>query len=428
MQRQKTNSSPFIAMVSDLTYGGAAIACSRLKKGLVNAGRKVVWYAREGMEGKGAIVIGGRMSFGGFLTKELCRRFIQSPRRLQWWNDRCADISMVDQVQRGNPGVVNLHNIHDGLSFGLARRLGKGVPIVWTLHDMWPLTGYCCYSYDCKKYVNGCEGDCPQDDLWGPMVASQNREWQRRHSFLQKNINRMVFVTPSQWMAGCARERFPPGSRVEVIPNGLPLEVFRPVAEKRAIRQVLGLPTDCEVVLCNSHNSTDPRKGSNLLREAVCELAARFRKRICIVSLGACEKKGEGPRGVFYTGTIRDETLVNLYYNAADVFAAPSLADNLPNTLVESMAAGTPGVTFAVGGCAEVVRHGETGFVAGSVGVAELADSIGRVIGMSSEQRKVMGLACRSVAEREYSQALQAQRYGKLFDELSRGAKREARS
>ena len=124
------------------------------------------------------------------------------------------------------------------------------------------------------------------------------------------------------------------------------------------------------------------------------------------------------PEHWLHKGLIHDEELLNLWYNVADVFVLPSMADNLPNTLLEASAAGTPSVVFDTGGCAEIVRDGETGFVVEKGDVAALADRVLRVLTMPEAPIRTMQARCRSVAESEYGLVLQARRYAALFDAL----------
>jgi hypothetical protein len=197
-------------LVSDMTSGGAAVACARLRKGLVDAGQKARWFALKGEPGRGALItdwIPGRV----FLAQRLISRFCS---RWQGADSHLNDITMADGLKRRSAGVINLHNLHEGMSFGFLQRLPADVPIVWTLHDMWPLTGYCCYSYSCSKYIAGCPGDCPQANLWGAMTKKPGQEWRRRQLFFLKNSARVSFVSPSKWLANCARERLPPNMSV----------------------------------------------------------------------------------------------------------------------------------------------------------------------------------------------------------------------
>jgi len=252
------------------------------------------------------------------------------------------------------------------------------------------------------------------------MPRGQDREWQAKQRFFVSNCDRMLMVAPSRWLADCARSRFGGEIRVECIPNGLNLDTYYPLARDCNVARLLGLPVGRPIILVGAASLEDERKGTKLLVEALAQVEEQ--KQITVVAVGKKWNADWLPSSWVYPGVISDSQLMNQYYNAADVFVLPSLADNLPNTLVESTAAGTPCVTFDVGGCAEVVRDGKTGFVAQPGSTKSLTECVLRVLDLSQNEAMEMRQHCRSVAENEYSQELQAERYMKLFNEVLSGA------
>ena len=403
----KDISSTSVVLVSDITGGGAGFDSERLYRGLCDSGACSLWFA-----------LPGQCDMMLALLRRILFRFTHSERIMEFAGNGFNNVAMARRVRKEQCDIINLHNLHCGMSFGLVKRLPSNVPIVWTLHDMWPLTGYCKYSCGCKKFEAGCIGDCPQENLWGLMLNDPHGEWRDRHLFFEKNAWRLRFVSPSRWLAGCARARLPKDIPIEVIPYGVPLKVFRPIGDKLAVRRALGLPLNRDIVLCGSLNINDPRKGTLFLVDALRRLRTRFNIDPCVVVFGLHADKRDIPAEWLCAGLIHDESLLNLYYNAADVFVAPSLADNLPNTLLEATAAGTPCVAFNVGGCSEVVRDGLTGFTARVNDIEDLAACINRTLDMTESQRAEMGSACRQVAEVEYGLGLQAQRYIKVFEDI----------
>jgi len=411
-----------ITLLSDSSEGGAAIACRRLRDGLVkNRLPKVEWIVAKGGIAHGCIAADGWPDLVGTVALRVVTRLGRDERR----TDVCAQVLNERNVSRiireNSPCILNMHNIHEAMSFRLLDRLPQRMPIVWTLHDIWPLTGYCCYGYECKKYLSGCCGNCPQLGKWGTALDVPETEWGRRERFFSRNRGRVVFIAPSRWLSDCARRRFGGAIRVECIPYGLDLGTFKPIS-RIAAKEALGLGGCSKLVLAGSQSVADTRKGTEYLTQAVKLLKNRKGDKLGVVVFGS---KANAPLSEMFSfvGSIRDEQLLNLYYNAADVFVLPSLADNLPNTLLEATAAGTPCVTFDVGGCPEIVRHGETGFVAKYADADDLAACIERVLSLPADQEQQMRKNCRRVAEQEYSLDLQASRYAALFEELVDGKK-----
>jgi len=309
--------------------------------------------------------------------------------------------------------IVQLYNTHGGyFSHTALPFLSRRKPIVWRLSDMWPMTGHCVYSYGCERWKTGC-GSCPIVHEYPALRQDRTALlWRIKQRVYQ--ASNLTIVAPSQWMAGLVKEspllgRFP----VHVIPNGLDPEVFRPIP-KQAAREVLGLHPERKVVLFGAHFASERRKGGALLLEALARLHQDI--ELLVIGRGATQFESSA-FPVRCLGPIHDDQLLAAVYSAADVFVLPTLADNLPNTVLESMACGTPVVSFEVGGVPELVRHMETGYVARYGDPADLAEGLQRLLG-SQELRATLGSRCRQVVEQNYRLDLQARRFLELYHAL----------
>lgn len=404
-----------IVLLSDVTWGGAARACCRLLRGLHAQGVDAEWITAVGDEREGARIAGDWPRPCAWALNRLARRLPPPSRLRRRLEERFHEANLLNAVRHVPSSVVNLHNIHHLAGLRLVEQLTPLRPIVWTLHDMWALTGGCRYSYGCERYLNGCDGS--DSCVAGNAPDVRRKEWTRRQLFFARNASRVTLVTPSRWLAGVARRRFGELLTVKCIPNGLSTETFKPIATRKTVRDALGLPPDGPLILTGADVVRDPRKGYRYLAEAI-DLLRLEGLIVSVVSFGQVPPPAECPSGWLFSGQIRDEALLNLYYNAADAYVLPSLADNLPNTLVESIACGTPCVSFDVGGCGEVVREDATGYLA-KVGSAEsLAAGIKRVLRGDRGAREKMRANCRRVAEEEYALSVQATRYAELFSDV----------
>lgn len=411
-----------VLAISDTARGGAGIACARLCNALrAIDSLNVEWLVAAG--GKSSPDHSVAMSWPDLLSMILHRMVLRLPvsdalaRRCE---KLVVERTVAKQARATAPDIVNLHNIHEQMTFSFLKRLPP-VPVVWTLHDLWPLTGGCCYPYDCDHYIGGCNDQCPQIETPGEMLVSPHEEWKKRQEFFVKHTGQVALVCPSQWLAGVAKKRLGEAIRVECIPYSLDLNAFVPVTEEKGcLRMILGLPRDKKVILFGADSTMESRKGGSYLKEAINLLRNRMKESFSVVGFGSWMTQAGLPSDWTKLNAIEDDRLLNLYYNAADVFVLPSLADNLPNTLLEATAAGTPCVTFDVGGCAEVVRDGQNGFVAGYKDVEDLASCIERVLLLGEDAARAMKQRCRQIAVQEYYPALQAARYERLFDEMLR--------
>jgi glycosyltransferase involved in cell wall biosynthesis len=289
-------------------------------------------------------------------------------------------------------------------------------PVVWTLHDMNPVTGGCHYDMECGRHRSGCEG-CPQLGSRQSYDLSA-QVWQRKRSiFANVPPSRLCMVTPSRWLTQVVKDspifsRF----RVETIPYGLDLDAFAP-RDRLAAREVLGIPHDANVVLFVAEMVDNKRKGFAILMDALT-VCSREDRRLWLLSVGHRAPLGSGSMQATHIGYVNNERFLSLVYSAADIFVIPSLQDNLPNTVLEAMACGIPVVGFDVGGISDMVREGHTGCL---VGVGDLAGLQRAIDGLMQDQvlRAAMSKACRQVAVDEYGLERQAQAYSDLYKTLS---------
>jgi glycosyltransferase involved in cell wall biosynthesis len=332
-----------------------------------------------------------------------------------YWDDRTTNGSEVG-ASAPVADIYHIHQITDFVDYAALPILAARAPIVWTLHETTPFTGGCPYTYECVGFTRQC-GACPQ------LGSSDDRDlshavWRRKHSAYSRIApTRMHVVGPSQWMAEEARRstllnRFP----VSVIPYALDTEVFRPMRAARRLLDAFGVPPSARIVLFVADYTSYARKGFDLLDAALGRL--RNTSDVALVSLGRGEKPTlQSALPYIHLGTLTEDSMMAAVYSMADVFVIPSLQDNLPNTVLESMACGTPVVGFRVGGIPDMVRDGENGLLVPPGDIAGLANAIETLLTQES-RRACMGVAGRRISESEYNYGVQAQRYLNLYRSL----------
>jgi glycosyltransferase involved in cell wall biosynthesis len=329
----------------------------------------------------------------------------------QWIPDR-----LVHQVKQFSPQIINLHDIT--LGYIQIETLAKfKQPLVWTLHDMWAFTGGCHYSNGCYHYQDSC-GNCPQLNSYKDRDLSR-WIWQRKAKAWNK-LN-LTIVTLSQWMTDCVKKSsllqdFP----VEMIANGLDLERFKPI-DKALAKKILGLPQDKQIILFGAMNATsDRRKGFQALYPALKMLnQEQWQARIQLIIFGSSQPQNP-PDFSFptqYLGKLNDDITLSLVYSAADVFVAPSQEDNLPNTVLESLACGTPSVAFKIGGMPDLIEHQKNGYLAEPFDTEDLAHGIQWIL-ENTEQVHQLRDHARKKVETEFNQTIQTQRYLSLFNKI----------
>ena len=326
-----------------------------------------------------------------------------------------TDITRMPEFQQAD--VIHLHWVNQGfLSLGnLERIMASGKPVVVTLHDQWYFTGICHYSSDCEKYRTQCQ-HCPM--LKSHVMDLARRVFDRKRAMYEDR--NLTFVGCSRWMADMARQsRLTQGHTVTNIPNAIDADVFKPM-DKAAARQRHHLPADKKLILFGAQRITDERKGFRFLTEA-CEHIAMHHptlpKQLGVVVLGgdAQSVKEALPLPVYTVNYLSNEKEIAELYNAADLFVTPSLQDNLPNTIVEAMACGTPCVGFNVGGIPEMIHHQQDGYVADYCDSLDFAQGIAWCL---NEQRQpALGTAARATALATYGETAVVQRYQAIYQQ-----------
>jgi glycosyltransferase involved in cell wall biosynthesis len=333
---------------------------------------------------------------------------------VQWLPDR-----LHNHITDLCPEVINLHWVGAGyVQIETLTHLHK--PLVWTLHDMYPFTGGCHYSQDCDLYTAAC-GACPQ--LQSSRQQDVSRWIWHRKAKSWRSID-LTLVAPSQWLANCARSSsLFRNHRIEVIPNGIDTQIYKPV-DRTVARHLLNLPQDRQLILFTATKATsDRRKGFHLLQTALQHLSQTpWRERVEAIVVGAGQPPESSPTlstGIrtHYLGKLSDDISLALVYAAADVFVAPSTQDNLPNTVLEAIACGTPCVAFKIGGMPDLIDHQQNGYLAQPFQIEEFAEGIVWILA-DRERHRQLAIAARHKAEQEFSQELQARRYHDLFQQI----------
>ncbi len=311
------------------------------------------------------------------------------------------------------PDIVHLHWVLDG--FLSIRQISElDMPLVWTLHDMWAFTGGCHYAGTCLKYTDRC-GGCPQlesskeKDLSRRLWSRKARAWQGSN---------MTIVTPSRWLADCTRKSLLfKDKRVEVIPNGIDTDIYKPM-DKSFCRDLLGLPREGSLVLFGAMNAaSDPRKGFAILQDALNKLTGDAVSELVVFGSAAPGNPTSLSVPVRYLGKVHDEVTMAAVYSAADVVVVPSMEDNLPNVVMESLACGTPCVAFDVGGIPDMIDHQRDGYLVRPYDPEDLLQGIEWVL-EDKERHKVLSENAREKVKDNFDIAKVSLRYLSLYQEV----------
>ena len=268
-----------------------------------------------------------------------------------------------------NQGLLSLRGISD-----MAR---GGRPLIWTMHDMWNLTGICHHAGPCRRHTEGC-GHCPLLHSRAGAGDLSRRTWLRKAALLREVP--VTFVAVSQWLAEkCRASALLRDADVRVIPNAFPVEEF--AGAPRFTRADLRLP-DGDLIAMGAARLDDPVKGLSYAIEAFNILAERG-VRATAVLFGAI-RQPELLHCIklpwLHLGMLTPDKVHSVYAHSRAVLSS-SLYETLPGTLIEGQAAGCIPVSFGQGGQGDIIDHGRTGFIADYLSARSLADNLVAALG-----------------------------------------------
>ena len=267
---------------------------------------------------------------------------------------------LLKKIDEFKPDIIHLHNLHDSyinlpMLFSYIKK--HNVPTVWTLHDCWAFTGQCPHFtiVKCDKWKVGCH-NCPQyKEYPASLYDNTKKMWQLKKKWFT-GVKNMTIVTPSEWLAGLARESCLKQYPIEVINNGIDLNVFKPTHSN--FRKQYGIPGDKYIVLGVSF-AWGYRKGL----DCFVEMAEKLGEQYQIVLVGTDDEIDKNLlHNIISIHRTQNQKELAEIYSAADVFVMPTREENYPTVNMEAIACGTPVVTFDTGGSPEMLDD-KTGIV-----------------------------------------------------------------
>ena len=308
-----------------------------------------------------------------------------------------------------DPDLVHLHWVCAGfVPIHLLRRFQK--PLIWTLHDMWPMTGGCHHARDCSGFEDAC-GNCPVLNSHHAMDLSRLVHRVKARSWRGLDIQ---LIAPSHWMAEQARRSKLFSDRpITVIANGVDLESYRPWDQQMA-RDILGLPDGPLILFSAANGLQAPYKGGDVVQQAVAALRAKGVEATLVVMGGKRQTRSPSHLPVHWLGHLYDDASRALAYAAADVSISCSSEDNLPSSISESLACGTPVVAYDVGGVSDMLDDGVNGYLLRQGDVAGLVQGVTAAIA----RRRELSPAARDKAERCFDIRNVALQHRELYETL----------
>lgn len=263
-----------------------------------------------------------------------------------------STLAFLKKIDKIKPDIIHLHNLHNSyinlpMLFKYIKR--HNVKVIWTLHDCWAFTGQCPYftMAKCDKWKTGCYS-CTQYKKYPGSFTDRTKTMYKLKKKWFTGVKDMTIVTPSGWLADLVKQSFLKDYPVKVVNNGIDLDIFKPTDSD--FREKRGLQN--KYIVLGVASPWGERKGLDVF----LKLSERFDDRYKIVLVGLSKEQNESlPPNIIGFERTANQTELAQVYTAADVFANPTREDNFPTVNIESLACGTPVVTFNTGGSPEML-------------------------------------------------------------------------
>jgi glycosyltransferase involved in cell wall biosynthesis len=324
-----------------------------------------------------------------------------------------ATKQLVQQITQIKPDVIHLHNLHGyylniEILFNFLNK--AGIPVVWTLHDCWPITGHCTH-FDftgCEKWKTQCS-QCPQKKEY---PASFFTDRSKTNYILKKrlftSVNNLTLVPVSDWLAGLISQSYLSAYPVQVIHNGINTDIFKPVSDS-SFRVKFNLQN--KIILLGVASVWSPRKGLKNFVELSQNLDSNY--QVILVGLTKNQIKSL-PKNIIAIERTENIQELAAIYSAADIFINPTWEDNFPTTNIEALACGTPVITYNSGGSPEAIDS-DTGFVVEKGNIEALIKAVKQI---KAKNKTFYSTACRERARLLFNKHDRFSDYITLFESL----------
>lgn len=331
--------------------------------------------------------------------------------------NQSIDISKWEIIKKAD--VLHLHWINQGFISlrTLEKLINLNKPIIWTMHDMWPSTAICHYSYDCQNYIYNC-GNCPflnsdrKNDL-------SYRTWKKKSFINHSNIH---IVTVSTWLKNIVQgSSLTNNLAITVIPNVIDTSIFKP-GDKNKIRLREGFPLNKKIILMGAIRIDDPNKGFLYLKESIDKLVHmnEYKEELILILFGKIKNQQLISENLsipyIHLDSLTNPEQIAKLYIAADVTVIPSEYETFGQTILESLACGCPAVSFNNSGQTDILDHKKNGYLAKYKDTEDLAKGI--KWGLENGSDPTVIKACIDKVNTHFSEKVITEKYLSLYKKL----------
>ncbi len=274
-----------------------------------------------------------------------------------------ATKKLIKKLEEFKPDIVHIHCLHGyyinyPILFNYLN--AKNIKVIWTMHDCWAFTGHCCnFEFkNCNKWKKECDG-CIQTKSYPKSYLDRSKVNYHNKKRIFNMLNYCVLVTPSLWLKNIIKQSFLNELPVILINNGIDINTFKPTYDVNVLKKYNINKNSKKTIICVASVWTED-KGINDIIDLASQMDNQKYQLILVGKKDDCFKV---PNNVLLINRTNDTHELATLYTYADVFFNPTNDDNYPTVNLESIACGTPVVTYDTGGSGEIIKKTKAGMI-----------------------------------------------------------------
>ncbi len=396
---------------------GANMLAYKLKKGLEKHGNNVSMFVkRKYSQDESVFLINKKNRLLKILSK-LVKKDLNSILYYRFHDFLKNDIEyfnndeLLNSQELKKADIVHCHSLHNNY-FNLKNleKISKIKPVVWTLHDMWAFTPHEAWIIKDKN------GNTKFSMQTKPPLSEKKRKYffkKKKEIYSNSNLN---IIAISKWMQNKIRNSILQKQKISLIYNGINENIFKPINKKIA-RQKLNLPQDKKIIMFIANvGKNNKQKGWPYAQKVINHYSNN--KDILFLCIGGNKRDNLlSNQNIKYIEYIKDESLINLYYNASDMFLNPSLVESFSLVLAQALATGTPIVTFPVG-LAHELSSEKIGYIAKYQDSQDLITGIDYTLNLDQAKIEKISRKSREIVTEKFTQNKMVENYIKLYNQI----------
>jgi glycosyltransferase involved in cell wall biosynthesis len=401
------------------TKGGAAKVAYSLKTEMNKLGHKVSMYVKIKTSSDPEVYVIGKSNILSRWLKKITGKDIGGYFDRKIHEILATDIdlynsdSILESKEFKEADIIHCHNLHgDYFKLSTLQKIAKIKPLVWTFHDMWPITPHCAHAYSCP--IKDGFFECPSLNEYKGISWHNESYLRNKKRRIYENSNFSV-VVPCLWLKDKVKQTVLRNKELSVIYNGIDTSVFIR-SDKILSRQELDLPVDKKIVLFLSIGKNTSFKGWKY----VLDIASHYKDdpNTIFLCIGGAKnyESSTALANIKYVDFVNSEEILAKYYSASDVFLSASLAETFPLTILEAMSCGLPVVSFDVGGVKEAIEHRKNGYLAKYSDGEDLLQGVKYILSMNEKQSIKMSSDSKNKILDNFSKEKMIREYISLFD------------